>query len=58
MARSRSDLRYYERRAEVELEQAQAAGHPNAVRAHYHLAGHYLDLIHGETEPRPINEEV
>jgi hypothetical protein len=58
MARSRSDLRYYERRAEVELEQAQAADHPNAVRAHYHLAGHYLDLIHGETEPKTISEEV
>jgi hypothetical protein len=58
MARSRSDLRYYEHRAEVELEQAQAAGHPNAVRAHYHLAGRYLDLIYGEAEPGTSDEEA
>lgn len=37
---------YY--RAEEQLELAQAATHPAAVRAHYILAGHYLDGAYGE----------
>jgi len=37
------DSEYYLHRAEAELSLAQAAPHPAAVRAHYHLAGHYLD---------------
>jgi hypothetical protein len=35
---------YFRRRAEIEIEAAQAARHPEAVRAHYLLAGYYLDL--------------
>jgi hypothetical protein len=43
----RSDTRsYYEQRAEAELEMAQQAEHPAAVRAHYELAGMYLDQLH------------
>lgn len=38
---------YYYRRAEAELARAQQADHPAAVRAHYILAGHYLDLTYG-----------
>lgn len=41
------DKRYFLRRAEAELEQAQRAEHPRAVRAHYHLANHYLDRVYG-----------
>ena len=39
---------YYQERAETELELAQTAGHANAVRAHYLLAGYYLDRVHGD----------
>lgn len=41
------DQSYYLRRAEAEIALAQCAVHPSAVRAHYHLAGHYLDRAHG-----------
>jgi hypothetical protein len=44
---SPTDRSYYEARAEAELQLAQRADHPAAVRAHYNLAGLYLDLIHG-----------
>ena len=37
---------YLEERAEAELSLAQAAAHPAAVRAHYLLAGHYLDRLY------------
>jgi len=37
---------YFQRRAEEEIEAAQSASHPEAVRAHYLLAGYYLDLAH------------
>lgn len=37
------DSEYYLERAEAQLSLAQAALHPAAVRAHYHLAVHYLD---------------
>ena len=39
---------YFYDRAEAELELAQTAEHPAAVRAHYLLAGHYLDRFYGE----------
>jgi hypothetical protein len=42
------DSDYCLRRAEAELELAQAAAHPAAVRAHYHLAGRYLDRAYAE----------
>ena len=37
---------YFEQRAEAELSLAQAADHPAVVRAHYLLAGFYLDRIY------------
>lgn len=44
---SRHDLAYYQNRAEAELELAQRASHPKAVRAHYLMAESYLDRVHG-----------
>lgn len=44
---TQDDTAYFLRRAEAELESAQAATHPAAVRAHYLLAGMYLDLVYG-----------
>ena len=41
-----ADKDYFERRAEAEIEAAQGASHAAAVRAHYELAGYYLDLVH------------
>jgi hypothetical protein len=42
------NLDYFQQRAEAELELAQSAEHANAVRAHYVMAGHYLDLVHND----------
>lgn len=39
---------YYLQRAETELALAQSASNPSAVRAHYHLAGRYLDRAYGD----------
>jgi len=39
----RDDASYFYDRAETELELAQRATHPLAVRAHYIIANHYLD---------------
>jgi hypothetical protein len=44
---SNHDRAYYLRRAEAELALAARAAHPAAMRAHYHLAGFYLDRAHG-----------
>jgi hypothetical protein len=44
------DLAYFEKRAEIELDLAQKAGHVNAVRAHYMMAGFYLDRVYGEPD--------
>ncbi|UYY58570.1 hypothetical protein [Sphingomonas sp. S2-65] len=41
---------YFYDRAEAELKMAQTAAHPAAVRAHYLLAGHYLDRFYGDSE--------
>lgn len=41
------DSNYYYERAETELELAQRATHPLAVRAHYIIANHYLDRCYG-----------
>lgn len=41
---------YFYDRAEAELELAQNSDHPAAVRAHYLLAGHYLDRFYGPPE--------
>ena len=48
---------YYQQRAETELELAQTAEHANAVRAHYLLAGYYLDRVHGEGIGTDADEE-
>lgn len=48
--RPHADAFYYEARAEEELELAQAADHPEAVRSHYLLAGIYLDRVHGSED--------
>ena len=45
---TREDRRYYEVRAEAELTAALISDHPEDSRAHYLLAGFYLDLVHGE----------
>jgi hypothetical protein len=39
---------YLYRRAEQELQQAQRAEHPAAVKAHYVLAGYYLDKVYSD----------
>lgn len=38
-------------RAEQELELAQRSEHPAAVKAHYMLAGYYLDRVYGPPAP-------
>jgi len=43
----KSEQEYLYTRAESELKMAQRAACPEAVRAHYVLAGHYLDRLHG-----------
>jgi hypothetical protein len=43
----RDDSTYFYGRAETELELAQRATHPLAVRAHYIIANHYLDRCYG-----------
>jgi len=43
----RDDTTYFYARAETELELAQRATHPEAVRAHYIIANHYLDRCYG-----------
>ena len=43
---SEDERAYFRQRAEAEIEAAQAAGHPGAARAHYLLAGYYLDLAY------------
>jgi hypothetical protein len=53
---------YFRQRAEAEIEAAQAAGHPGAARAHYLLAGYYLDLAYNPlalpvaAKPQPGND--
>jgi hypothetical protein len=44
------DRHYFIRRAEAELALAQSAAHPAAMRAHYHLAGYYLDKAYRRSE--------
>ena len=48
-----SELNYFEKRAEAELELAQYATHPGAVKAHYQLAGFYLEIVHGDGREAP-----
>ncbi len=51
------DKEYLEQRAEAELSLAQAATHPAAVRAHYLLAGFYLDRIYGQDNEKLFASE-
>lgn len=51
---SERDRAYYEERAEAEIEAARCAGHPSAVKAHYFLAGYYLDRAFN---PQPLPSE-
>lgn len=44
----RRDRSYFQKRAEAERDAAQRADHPEAVQAHYLLAGFYLNLIHND----------
>ena len=41
---------YFLQRAEDELELARKSEHPEVVRAHYLLAGLYLDRVYGPDE--------
>jgi hypothetical protein len=43
---SEDERAYFRQRAEAEIAAAQAAGHSGAARAHYVLAGYYLDLAY------------
>lgn len=48
---SEDERDYFRQRAEIEIEAAQIAEHPDAVRAHYLLAGYYLDLAYNPLAP-------
>jgi hypothetical protein len=41
-----AEKHYFLERAEAELDRANAATHEGAARAHYYLAGFYLDRAH------------
>jgi hypothetical protein len=43
----REDSDYYRGRAEAEIAAAHRAERPEAMRAHYILAGYYLNRVHG-----------
>ncbi|MGK6356860.1 hypothetical protein ACMGDH_16730 [Sphingomonas sp. DT-207] len=49
----REDSDYYRGRAEAEIAAAHKAEKPEAMRAHYILAGYYLDRAHGSS-PREV----
>jgi uncharacterized protein YfeS len=53
----RDDTTYFYDRAETELELAQRATHPLAVRAHYIIANHYLDRCYGGTTTPPSGHD-
>jgi len=41
---------YLQRRAEDELDRAQQAMHPAAIKAHYELLGYYLNRLYPASE--------
>jgi hypothetical protein len=49
---SEDERSYYRSRAEEELWAARSADHPDAARAHYLLAGYYLDLAYNPDAAR------
>ncbi|WP_375245039.1 hypothetical protein [Sphingomonas parapaucimobilis] len=50
------DEDYFYQRAETELELAQKATHPAAVRAHYIIANHYLDRVYSQSDAHAVVE--
>jgi hypothetical protein len=46
------DAEYFERRAQEELALAQRSSNPAVVRAHFLLAGLYLDRLHSHESGR------
>jgi hypothetical protein len=44
------DRDYFYRRAEMELKLAAESRCPPAVKAHYELAGHYLERVYAEAD--------
>jgi hypothetical protein len=50
------DPTYFEQRAAAQLELAQRACHPNAVKAHYVLAESYLKMV-GEPYARHSSDQ-
>ena len=50
---SEDERSYFQLRAEEEIGAAQSAEHPDAARAHYLLAGYYLDLVHNPEAAAP-----
>ena len=53
---SDEDKAYYHRRAEEEIERAQASADARAVSFHYHLAGLYLDRVFAPCDPLSAGE--
>lgn len=51
MESMRDESAYLYQRAEQELELAQRSEHAAAVKAHYMLAGYYLDRVYGPPAP-------
>lgn len=51
------DKDYFYKRAENELEMAQRTAVPEAVKAHYTLAGYYLDKVYNEDDAPPAEAE-
>lgn len=52
------DRAYFYDRAEAELKLAQRATDPAVVKAHYQLAGFYLDRVYGAGDDRPSNQKT
>jgi hypothetical protein len=55
---TQDEIHYYQERAEQELALAQQASHPQAARAHFVIAGEYLDRVHSSpfapAKPPPL----
>ena len=51
-----NDTEYFQKRAEDELARAQASDHPGVVRAHYMMAGFYLDRAHNGLPQDPSGD--
>ena len=49
------DREYYRRRAEEEISRAQQSDDERSVRAHFLLAGYYLDRVYG-TDPVQLRQ--